>query len=35
MDFDVVINSLKENGVDFISFGGVESNPILKLFKML
>ena len=27
--FDVVINSLKENGVDFIAFGGVVSNPIL------
>ena len=27
--FDVVIKSLKENGVDFIAFGGVVSNPIL------
>ena len=28
-NFDKVINSLKENGVDFIAFGGVVSNPIL------
>ena len=31
--FDVVINSLKENGVDFIAFGGVVSNPILGTIK--
>lgn len=27
--FDVVTNSLKENGIEFVSFGGVVSNPIL------
>lgn len=27
--FDIVAKSLKENGVDFIAFGGVVSNPIL------
>jgi NADP-dependent alcohol dehydrogenase len=31
--FDVVIKSLKENGVDFIAFGGVVSNPILGTIK--
>ncbi|QNM92954.1 iron-containing alcohol dehydrogenase [Aliarcobacter cryaerophilus] len=31
--FDIVAKSLKENGVDFIAFGGVVSNPILGTIK--
>lgn len=27
--FDVVINSLKENNIEYIEFGGITSNPIL------
>lgn len=27
--FELVTNSLKENGIEFVSFGGVVSNPIL------
>lgn len=27
--FDTVINSLKENGIEFIELGGIKSNPVL------